>query len=233
MQSNPVGEWQRLTEHYHAMFDGELEELAIGFADLTEMAREVLRNEMKNRGLAMPGENPAAGTRPQSAPLRFASVAVSDAVSEEPGDLDTNEEDDHPKEFTWKTPLCGCEDEAQAWQISEALRRAGIESWIARPGANHAVVWDERMVGNLQVLVAADQLDEAREIAAGPIPQDIIEDSRVDVPEYVAPSCPNCGAEDPVLESAEPANSWLCEACGKQWTEPPEDTERKPGHPVP
>jgi hypothetical protein len=129
-------------------------------------------------------------------------------------------EDAGPTEFTWKTPLCDCESYEEAWQISEALRRAGIESWIERPGARQPVVWDQSMVGNLQVRVAADQLDQAREIAAKQIPQEIVDESHEDVPEYEPPKCPNCGAEDPVLESAEPTNSWLCEACGKQWTEP-------------
>ena len=40
------------------------------------------------------------------------------------------------------------------------------------------------------------------------------------MPEFEAPKCPKCGAEDPVLESVEPTNTWLCEACGKRWTEP-------------
>ena len=84
------------------------------------------------------------------------------------------------------------------------------------------------MVGNLQVLVAADQLDDAREIAARPIPQDVVDESRQEVPEYIPPKCPKCGAEDSVLESAEPTNSWLCEACGKQWTEPAMDTDGEP-----
>jgi hypothetical protein len=38
-------------------------------------------------------------------------------------------------------------------------------------------------------------------------------------PEFEPPRCPQCGAEDPVLEGVDPFNTWLCEACGKQWTE--------------
>jgi uncharacterized Zn finger protein len=43
----------------------------------------------------------------------------------------------------------------------------------------------------------------------------------MDVPEFVLPKCPKCGAEDPVLEGADPVNTWRCETCGKLWSEPP------------
>jgi hypothetical protein len=208
------------------MLDGELEQLAESFDDLTETAKEVLRNEMKSRGLGDLGAARQIAQRPETASGQWASSADPDAGVSESSDSD-QAIDSASHDYTWKTPLCGCEDQERAWQIFEVLRRAGIESWIEQPGANQPVVWDEQMVGNLQVLVAADQLDEAREIAARPIPQDIIEQSKEDVPEYEPPKCPKCGAEDPVLESAEPTNSWLCEACGKQWTEPILDGEEE------
>jgi len=75
------------------------------------------------------------------------------------------------------------------------------------------------------VVVAADQLEQAIEIANQPIPKEIVEESKAEVPEYVPPSCPKCGAEDPVLESAEPTNAWLCEACGAQWSDPEADAD--------
>jgi hypothetical protein len=97
------------------------------------------------------------------------------------------------------------------------LKREGIESWFEGP----SIRWG---IGSPRILVAADQLDQAREIAARPIPQEIVDQFKVEVPEFEAPTCPKCGAEDPVLENADPVNSWLCEACGEQWTEPTPDT---------
>jgi len=38
------------------------------------------------------------------------------------------------------------------------------------------------------------------------------------------PRCPQCGNQEPTLVSAEPANHWLCESCGKEWT----DTSAEP-----
>ena len=51
MQADPIAEWQRLTEHYREMSDEELGELACDFDDLTETAQQVLRSEMRSRGL--------------------------------------------------------------------------------------------------------------------------------------------------------------------------------------
>ena len=72
-------------------------------------------------------------------------------------------------------------------------------------------------------MVAADQLEEARAVAARPVPEAIVEQCKVVDDDYELPVCPKCGAEDPVLESANTVNSWLCEVCGKQWTDPVEE----------
>jgi hypothetical protein len=220
MQVNPAEDWQRLTEHYREISDGELLQLAADFVDLTETAQQVLHSEMRNRGLDEPraaGQAQANSDRP--APPRWASSVDPDAGGIEFGVPGADREDDLPLEYTWKTMLCECDDREQAWQIYEVLRRAGIESWIERPGSG--IIYP-------RVLVAADQLDEAREIAARPVPPEIVDQSRMEPPEFEPPKCPKCEAEDPVLESVEPANAWLCEACGNQWTDPPADSNGKP-----
>jgi hypothetical protein len=102
------------------------------------------------------------------------------------------------------------------------LKRAGIESWVEEPGSRYSFG-----LSAPRVVVAADQLEHAIEIVNQPIPQEIIDESREEVPEYVPPTCPKCGAEDPALESAEPVNSWVCEACGEQWTESAADEDGK------
>ena len=223
MQGNPAEDWQRLTEHYREISDEELQELAADFVDLTETAQQVLRNEMKNRGLDEPqaaGEAPKSSIRP-TAP-QWDRPDNPDAGDFQSNATDGNEEHDSPREYTWKTTLCACDDREQARQIYEVLKRAGIESWVEQPRSRYSMD-----IGSPRVLVAADQLDEAREIAARPIPQEIVDQFRMDVPEFEAPKCPKCGAEDPVLEGVDPFNSWLCETCGKQWTESAGDLNGK------
>lgn len=197
MLDNPEKEWRRLTELYADMYDEQLQELAADFGNLTEMAQQVLRDEMKKRGLS----DPTQPKPPQSLPVRFTAPEPGEAAGEEPA------------EFTWKTDLCACEDWKHAWQIREALRLAGIESWI-----DSSSRYGNGGTGP-RVQVAADQLDEARQVIAQPIPQEIIDESNTDIPEFEAPHCPQCGTQDAVLISVEPVNTWSCEACGREWSE--------------
>jgi ribosomal protein L37AE/L43A len=213
MQADPITEWQRLTELYREMNDGELEALDANKADLTEVAQQVLSDEVKKRGLNEPRGAEEGTIQPGS----FA--APIDGVDSPTADGST-EESEPPVEYTWKTMLCECEDQEEAWQIREVLRGAGIESWIDRPGYYVAPG-----IGNLQIMVAADQIEKAHEITSRPIPQEIVEQSKMDIPDYEPPVCPSCGAADPVLEGADPVNSWRCESCGKQWTDAAEDAK--------
>jgi len=204
MPESPDQEWRRLTQLYADKYDGELLELAASIDGLTEMAKTVLRDEMRKRGL---GDPLAADWSTQMAAADPAQQALENAETDAAG---------KPIEYTWKVELCECELSIEAQQIAEALRRAGIQAWLNRSQ------FPSDLRGPI-VYVAADQLDEARAVLANPIPQDIIDDSLAEIPEYAPPLCPACGAADPTLLSAEPSNSWECESCGKEWTEPPDD----------
>jgi hypothetical protein len=213
MHEDTIADWQRLTQLYSEMGDGELEALNDDIGDLTEVAQQVLRDEMKKRGLNEPSVSRGAFEPPE----RFAPRQSDDEV-DSLNEYDDAEDEEPPQEFTWKTLLCECEEREEAWQIREALRQAGIESWMEGSGSQ---VWDGR--SNPRILVAADQLEQAREIASQPIPQAIVEQSRMQVPDFEPPVCPSCGADDPILEGADPVNTWRCERCGKQWADPAEE----------
>ena len=220
MQVDPMEEWRRLTQLYAEMGDEELEDLACSFSDLTETARPILRDEMRKRGLGDPqAPVPIAGSADRHIRSRWeppaGASAVRSARSSADGGIESGDEGAH--EFTWKTLLCECETSAQAWQIGEMLRRAEIDSWI---DTRKSFLLDPTLaLLNPQVLVAADELERAREIVRQPIPQDIVELSKVKQPEYEPPVCPSCGAADPVLEGVDPANAWRCDSCGREWTD--------------
>ncbi len=196
MQIDPMENWRQLTGHYAQMTDGELLNLAGDFDNLTDMARQVLRDEMKKRGLG----------DPQSITANEAGL-MQDAGA---GDSPTT------ATYVWKNLLCECEGQEQARQIVEVLRRAGIESWI--DGSSSYLQLDMSSP-RVRVLVASDQLEEARAIVAQPIPPDIVHQSNAEERAYELPVCPSCGAPDPVLEGIDPANAWRCEVCSREWTE--------------
>jgi hypothetical protein len=237
MQIDPVQEWQRLTAEYREKYDGELLELARDYADLTEPAQQVLRAEMRSRGLADPQ---AARTAPAESAtwhdphfqsqLRNKEKDANSTLAPITGGLggktpalvsdedEVVEDEAGPHDYTWYTYLCECETIEQAIQLCEVLRQAKIDCGYESRGLVYP-----------RVHVAADQLDQARAIAAKPIPQEIIDDSKIEEPDYVVPRCPKCGAEDPVLESVEPSNTWHCEQCDARWTEsPPATAEESP-----
>jgi hypothetical protein len=211
MQMDSGIEWQRLTRLYGEKSDEELLELGDDFGNLTDVAQQVLRDETKKRGLAAPQE-----AKPEPAPNRQPAFARwSQGAAEQNTDFDAEDEvpepNDVPREYTWKTLLRTCDTREEAWQISEVLKRANIDSWIEAPAQGSLDVTGPR------VMVAADQLDEARAIAARPIPQDIIDQSKTPVEDFQPPTCPQCGAADPLLEDIDPCNRWKCEACGAEW----------------
>jgi hypothetical protein len=237
MQADPILELQRLAAHYRELSDDELRDLAADFADLTETAQHALRSEMQSRGLpdllvgTLRATNaPVASNSPLAAPPAYESSApihersgnASSFFARQPELVpdtpDAGAEQDGPVDYTWKTPLCGCDTTLQARELSEALKQAGIESWIEAPGTGSR--YASFSLASPRVLVAADQLDQARAIAAQPIPRQIVEDAQTEIPDYQPPSCPKCGASDPVLEGVDPTNSWRCEQCGQRWSDP-------------
>lgn len=240
MFGNPADQWRALTDHYRSMVDEELLELAADFHNLTPTAQQVLRDEMRLRKLPDP-QAPAVAPQFNPVPPPVPPPGSRDAVLDRaalafgarppalvpaaPGLPPATA----PVEYTWKTPLCNCDSDEHAWQIYEMLRRAGIESWIEGPGtyANSSGSLEGSFdTGSRRVMVAADQLDEARVLAEQPIPADIVEQSKSSPPEYEPPVCPRCGAADPLLEDVEPVNAWKCEACEFEWTDPePEASE--------
>lgn len=207
MQDDPQRYWRDLTENYRQMSDGELLELGENLGNLTEVAQQVLRDEMRKRGLDASKAADVAKITHGDAVVHWESPRYRDLAREASGAGEA------PSEFTWKTLLCECDTTQEAWQIAETLRRAGIESWVTGSRAT----WD---VSGPRVQVAADQLEQAQAVLANPIPPEVIEESQMKMPEFELPGCPTCGASDPLLESADPVNAWLCESCGAQWSDP-------------
>jgi len=79
--------------------------------------------------------------------------------------------------------------------MGSALSRAGIESWIQEGAPEDAT----RIVS-----VAADQLEAAEAVASQPIPNDILQESQQESPEWVAPRCPKMPSRRPGSRECRP-----------------------------
>lgn len=220
MPADPMEEWRRLTALYGEMGDLEIRELAAQINDLTDTAQQILREELKKRGVS---------ERSSISHLTSRETADNSAEVHWDSEEDSDQDADgaiRSVEYTWKTGLCRCDSIDEAAQRCEMLSRAGIESWVQRPGSQFSIPWiDAPGIGDIQINVAADQLEQARAVIAEPIPQSIIDELKREeaAPAYEIPVCPKCQAEDPTLESVEPSNNWLCESCGYTWSDPVPD----------
>lgn len=212
MQTDPAEEWRRLTQLYSEMGDIEIEDLADQIDNLTPTAQDVLREELKKRGLTKAHQESAESSGPAPS-QRLANVNWETATYRDRFGSQ-RDEDDGSHHYTWKVPLCDCETTIEARRIAVMLQRAGIDTWIQATGGSG--------LGGPRILVAADQLDQAQLIAAQPVPQDILDEEKEleTAPAYELPVCPQCGAPDPTLESVEPTNTWLCESCDHTWSDP-------------
>lgn len=218
MQQDPMEEWRSLTALYGEMGDIEIREFAGQISDLTPNAQQILRDELKKRGISE-----TISVQDHGSSDTDNSLIHWDGREDSDLDPDNNASEVAAAEYTWKTGLCRYDSIDEAAQRCEMLSRSGIETWVQRPESRFNIPWiDGPGVGDLQINVAADQLDRARTVIAQPIPQDIIDEVKQEeqTPAYEIPVCPKCKAEDPTLESVEPTNNWLCESCGYTWSDP-------------
>jgi hypothetical protein len=187
-------QYQELAARYREYGDIELLELAAHAADLTEPAQQALTAEMQSRKLS---------PKPKEAPKR--ELPALDK-SEMPTLRDFAPL--APAECVWEFPHV--EDAAAA---SRALAAEGIESVVIPAGSSVGDMRAPRLV------VGPSDMEHADLILSRPIAAKFYDES-TDKDTYVEPVCPACSAPEPLLEAVEPANRWLCEACGRTWIDP-------------
>ncbi len=184
-------QYSELARLYAEYGDDELIALERHVGDLTEAAQEVLKGELARRRLS-----------------------VSPEVKE-PVVVELEGEDDRslPPGFGRLAPE-GCikefADSEDALAAGEMLRAEGIECEVMLPQS-----LDMRAP---RVAVAPADAERAATLLAGPIPEEF----RVMVrtrDQFEVPTCPGCGAADPLLEEIEPANKWRCEVCDRVWVD--------------
>jgi hypothetical protein len=192
-------EWQRCRDHYAGLGDEDLEDLVAEHHDLTPVAQLALRDVMMQRGLGNPEEQAHAPqeessdnshAHPGTNPLLAAAELRAQSVE--------------PNE--WWVSVLESSDRERATQCAAMLSAAGIlHRW-----RSHAFSGDT-------VEVAAEQAEEAERVLAQTVPQSVIDESKVEVPEYQLPHCPRCQNQEPTLIATEPSNQWQCESCGNEW----------------
>jgi hypothetical protein len=187
-------QYRELAARYREYGDIELQELAADAADLTETAQQALMAEMQSRKLSPKVKEAPKRERPALDGPDLPSLRDFAPLA--------------PEECVWEFPHV--EDAAAA---SRALGAEGIESVVIPAGD---VVGDMRPP---RLVVGPTDVEHADQILSRPIAAKFYDES-ADKDTYVEPVCPACLAPEPLLEAVEPANQWLCEACGHSWIDP-------------
>jgi hypothetical protein len=144
MQIDHTQEWLRLTQEYRDKADEELRELYQDFADLTDVAQQVLAAELRTRGLDKKSKIRSWAER-EASPFTesaeraaqgsiFGSANGKNTTEPVPDEDEGNSESGEPVELSWKTVLCECEEQDQVYQIREVLRRARLRAGFSLAG---------------------------------------------------------------------------------------------------
>jgi hypothetical protein len=185
-------QYQALVTLYGSYGNGELVELGRGMADLTEMAQEVLKGELKRRGLKI--------------------TSVSEPVEAR---VLTDEDLLDMRAYAASAPaecIFEYEEERAASAAYYALLREGIEAIVVSASDTRS---DNR---GPRVVVIPKDAERAAAILSQPL-ADELPAAAEEPEEFDLPRCPACGGEDTLLESVDPVNQWRCDDCGNVWLE--------------
>jgi hypothetical protein len=221
---DPERERQRLIDFYSGQMDGELEKVARQAAELTDVAREVLRAELGRRGLnTEPLElsaTPPVADKPPSPP----PPPIKTPPSELPAWLDPD------LALRELVTLRKFRDMPEALLAKGCLESAGIDSCFVDDNLVRLDWFWSNLIGGIKLQVDPKDLDIAEEILDQPIPEGF---DVVGIGEYQQPHCPKCQSLDVTFQELNRpisyATAWLgvpipiyrrawrCHSCDSEW----------------
>jgi hypothetical protein len=207
---DPAGEWLRLSERYRQLSDGELLHLARQTSELTDVAQQVLAQEIGNRRLKIPTEERAAPPTPVSQP---------DSAEEAPSPYAED------RELVLLRTVWSLAD---ALELQRLLDTAGIPFYMGPEKATRVNPATSNFANGLSVQIMRVGVPWARRVLQQYFPADEPPDEKVDESDDFAIHCPQCHSTDVVFEDLDrgPKNSdgkpasrfqWTCDSCGQEW----------------
>jgi DNA-directed RNA polymerase subunit M/transcription elongation factor TFIIS len=207
---DPAGEWLRLSEHYRQLSDDELVDLARQTSELTDVAQQVLAQEIANRRLKIPPEEPAAPRSPESQPN-----SAEDAESPYAEDREL-------------VVICTVWSLADALKLRRLLDTAGIPFYVGPEGAFGFDAATSNFANGLSVQIMRVGVPWAGQVLQQYFPADEPPEEKADESDNLAIHCPKCHSTKVVFEDLDPGpeNSegkptskfkWTCDSCGHEW----------------
>jgi hypothetical protein len=201
---DPIEERQRLTKLYAETADGELEAIAADSADLTDMARQALTEELARRHSDEPKvADPGAGLEPDS-------VELADVVS--------------IRQFR---------DLPEALLAKGALDSAEIESFLVDDNMIRIDCFFSNLVGGIKLCVKQEDADAALDLLEQSIPEKFEVEGVGPYEQPPCPKCQSLDIAFEDLNQpvawisayllapiALHSRSWVCHSCGQRWRQP-------------
>jgi len=191
-QPDSFAQQREFTQLYASMNDEQLLELRDDYDDLSEIAQPILHGELRRRNLW------------ESAPAAKPEKPAPDGGAPLPGDTD---------DLLMDGVIVGnFDDDADVGLASYILEQAKIPSAVFTPSRSFAT-------RRIELRVDPVNADRAAVLLSQPIPASVRNDYQAmqDANDFIIPACPACGSTELLLESTEPTNHWLCDACGHRW----------------
>ena len=229
---DPERERQRLRDYYSRQMDGRLEQIAAQATELSELAQEVLREELIRRGLDFELLRPPIEKIPPEEPIA--------PTSEEPPVEEQSSSEEFEREFEKRdlVTIRRFRDLPDAYLAKGVIESAGIVSFLADDITIRLNWWWSNLLGGVKLRVDADEADAAQEILRQPIPESIDIEG---VGEYQQPHCPRCQSLDVNFEELyKPIayvslylrfplpvhrKGWICQSCRHTWQEHDRENE--------
>jgi DNA-directed RNA polymerase subunit M/transcription elongation factor TFIIS len=211
-----AGEWRRLVEHYRQLTDDELVDLARQPSALTDIAQQALQQEVANRRLKIPPEEPPRGPEPSP---------------------DVPEGADDP--YAADRELIQI---ATVWSLRDALKlerlldSAGIPFYMGPEKATSADAVTSNFADGVGVQIMQAGLSVSGHAMKDYFPKDEPPEAKAEASEELAIHCPKCHSTEVVFEELDPEPAeadgkpsskfkWRCDLCGNEWEDEGVETE--------
>lgn len=235
-----AGEWLRLSEHYQKMTDGELIAIARDRSKLTEIAQQILAQELSQRKLKVEPEDQPTGpesttrtTTAISAPKTGDSVKTGDPDAADTDSTDHDATDHDAADDDATDPyaddrklyeICTVWSVRDALQVQRMLDVAGIPFFMGEEKATSVDSVTSNFAQGVSVQIMSIGWPWARQALKYYEPKDVPESEKQPWDEEVDVRCPSCRSKDILFEqlvetpTADPPKfKWTSTVCGHEW----------------
>jgi len=221
---DPERERSRLVEFYCGQMDGELEKVSGQAYELTDLAREVLKAEIRRRGLSV--------ELVENAPVVVKKEPLAMPGDPPPPELPTESHIPYSGEFELRNlvTIRKFRDLPEALLAKGSLESAGIEAVLTDDNMVRMDWFWSNLMGGVKLHVGSEDAEAANNILDQPIPDGF---SVAGVGEYKQPRCPKCQSLDVNFQELDRPvafvsayfkvpiplrrRAWRCHSCYAQW----------------